>query len=398
MPDQAPSKDELRATLRGIVAGLDPSLRGQRSASLAQRLHDDERWAAAINVAAFIGVGHEPETMDLLRAALADGKRIWLPRVLDAAAGKSELVQIDDPAALDALVPGVFGLREPAPDAGPCEPAIVPSMELDVVLVPGLGFDREGGRLGHGPGHYDRLLAPVADIDRPWRIGVCFAEQLDAFGEDALPMEDHDVPMHLVVTDELLVTCGPREEVPHVVEPAASGRAKCRACGDKIAKGTLRFGEKVDNPYGDGLATYWFHLVCGALRRPEPFEAMLRANPMLSFDEREVVLHRAQRGLSHPRLARLTTVMRDPSGRARCRHCRETIAKGDWRVALSIWQEARFEPIGFIHLTCAPGYFETSDPDDLLPRIEAMSPKLSGDDMNEIAAVLSPTTAAGTDS
>ena len=63
--------------------------------------------------------------------------------------------------------------------------------------------------------------------------------------------------------------------MPHLIEPASSGRAKCRGCGEKIAKGELRFGEVTENPYGEGDRTLWFHPICGAYKRPEPFvEAM----------------------------------------------------------------------------------------------------------------------------
>ena len=63
--------------------------------------------------------------------------------------------------------------------------------------------------------------------------------------------------------------------MPHTIEPAASGRAKCRGCGQKIAKDELRFGERLENPYGEGEMTLWFHLVCGVYKRPEPFLEML---------------------------------------------------------------------------------------------------------------------------
>ena len=57
----------------------------------------------------------------------------------------------------------------------------------------------------------------------------------------------------------------------HVIEPAASGRAKCRGCGQAIAKGELRVGERLPNPFADGRdMTHWLHLVCAAYKRPQP--------------------------------------------------------------------------------------------------------------------------------
>ena len=57
--------------------------------------------------------------------------------------------------------------------------------------------------------------------------------------------------------------------MPHVIEAATSGRAKCRGCGGTIQQGTLRFGERIANPFGGGEVTLWFHLQCAAYRRPE---------------------------------------------------------------------------------------------------------------------------------
>ncbi|MDP6375924.1 MAG: PARP-type zinc finger-containing protein [Pseudomonadales bacterium] len=54
----------------------------------------------------------------------------------------------------------------------------------------------------------------------------------------------------------------------HVLEPAASGRSKCRGCTAAIDKGEFRFGERFPNPFADGEMTVWFHLLCAAYRRP----------------------------------------------------------------------------------------------------------------------------------
>jgi hypothetical protein len=59
--------------------------------------------------------------------------------------------------------------------------------------------------------------------------------------------------------------------MPHVIEHATSGRAKCRGCGGRIDKDALRFGENRPNAYGDGEMTLWFHVPCAAYKRQEPF-------------------------------------------------------------------------------------------------------------------------------
>jgi hypothetical protein len=169
--------------------------------------------------------------------------------------------------------------------------------------------------------------------------------------------------------------------VPHVIEPAASGRAKCRACADRIERNALRFGERGPNPFGEGEATWWFHLICGACKRPEPFAEALDTCEH-EIDERETVEALARAGVDQPRLARVARAERSASGRARCRHCRETIAKDAWRIALDLWEEGRFNPIGFIHADCSAGYFEGADP---MPRIRALDRTLTAAQLAEVA-------------
>jgi hypothetical protein len=170
--------------------------------------------------------------------------------------------------------------------------------------------------------------------------------------------------------------------VPHVIEPASSGRAKCRGCEQPIAKGELRFGERQQNAFGDGEMTLWFHLACGAYKRPEPFlEAAAQAG-----DSRAAELAAAaQFGIEHRRVPRLNGAERASTGRARCRSCRELIPKDGWRIALVFFEEYRFNPGGFIHAECAREYFDTVA---LLDRIAHFSPELTTNDVEELDRAL----------
>jgi hypothetical protein len=173
--------------------------------------------------------------------------------------------------------------------------------------------------------------------------------------------------------------------VPHVIEAASTGRSKCRGCGQGIAAGALRFGESLPNPFGEGDTTHWFHLECGAFKRPEPFAEALDG-AAVPVDGAPRLRAEAQAGIEHPRLVRIDGAERDPSGRAQCRHCRTSIAKGAWRVVLVFHEDGRFVPAGFIHPSCAQGYFETSD--GVSVRIRHFAPGLGDADLQELAAEL----------
>jgi len=172
--------------------------------------------------------------------------------------------------------------------------------------------------------------------------------------------------------------------VPHVIEPASSGRAKCRSCDQPIAKGDWRFGERQPNAFGDGEMTLWFHLPCAAYSRPEPFLETQGAAP--AGVALEPLATAARFGIEHRRVPRLHGAERAASGRAHCRSCRELIAKDEWRLALVFFEEYRFNPGGYIHAGCAQAYFETTD---LLDRIRHFSPELQEPELAELTAALS---------
>jgi hypothetical protein len=166
----------------------------------------------------------------------------------------------------------------------------------------------------------------------------------------------------------------------HVIETASTGRSKCRGCGDKIAAGELRFGERAPNPFGEGESTQWFHPECGSLKRPEPFLEALQAREE-PIDDAQRLEAAARDGVAHPRLARIDGAERAPTARALCRACKEAIPKDAWRIRLVYFEEGRFMPSGFLHVRCAPAYFGTRD---VLPRVRRFARDLEEAQLGEI--------------
>lgn len=168
--------------------------------------------------------------------------------------------------------------------------------------------------------------------------------------------------------------------MPHVLEPASSGRAKCRGCGQAIVRGDLRFGERLPNPFAEGEMTVWFHPWCAAYKRPEPFLETL-ADARQALPDRARLERAACASLAQRRLPRIDGAERAPSGQARCRHCRETIEKGTWRIRLVHYDEGRFSPGGYIHVGCRKAYFETAD---ILEQALHFSPGLGEADREDL--------------
>ena len=172
----------------------------------------------------------------------------------------------------------------------------------------------------------------------------------------------------------------------HLFVPAASGRSKCRGCGQSIKRGELRFGECLPNLFGEGEMTLWFHPLCAAYKRPQPIlEALSQTTEPMP--DRERLERAAQTSLLYRRIPRIDGAERAPSGQSTCRHCRELIERGTWRIRIVFYQEGIFTPGGYIHLGCRKAYFDTAE---VLEQVLYFSPKLEAAERQELVRALDP--------
>jgi len=119
--------------------------------------------------------------------------------------------------------------------------------------------------------------------------------------------------------------------------------------------------------------------------RPEKFLPVL-GGAAEEVAERGFLETCAERGVAHPRLARLARAERSPSARARCRHCSNPIDKGVWRFSLQVFEDGRANPIGSIHASCAEAYFGTRD---VLDHAQSSTPELGDEAVAELQQALS---------
>lgn len=175
--------------------------------------------------------------------------------------------------------------------------------------------------------------------------------------------------------------------MPHTIEPASSGRAKCRGCGRNIAKEELRFGERLPNPFAEGTEmTHWFHLPCAAMKRPDVFlDTTSESEFAKVVPDVEDLRRTAEDGITHRRLPRVDGAERSPSGRAVCRNCKELIEKDVWRIKLVFYEEGMFNPAGYIHLACSGEYFETTE---ILDRVRNFSSELTDEELGEVRVAI----------
>lgn len=164
---------------------LDAEQRVLADHAILERLEALPEYRAAKVVAAYASDGTEPDLMPLLKRAVSEGKTVCLPR------WRGDLCY--EMAVADrefTLVEGKWKMPEPPPLA-----AAMPDSGLKKALwlVPGVAFDESGGRLGRGKGIYDRLLERAAGTV----AGIFYECQKTA----ALPLEPHDRPLDLIVTE-----------------------------------------------------------------------------------------------------------------------------------------------------------------------------------------------------
>lgn len=194
----------LRAELRARRRALTPAQRMQAAAGVAASL---ERLPEALvdeRIGGYWAVDGEVPLLQVVAGLRRRGQRFYLPRV-----GPARRLRFAEWRAGVELAPNRYGIPEPI-----CadDDLLAPGL-LDVVLVPLLGFDREGHRLGAGGGYYDASFAFLRDRsgpDQPLLVGVGYAMQ----ELDALPSETWDVHLDYVATEHELIACWP--------EPAAS--------------------------------------------------------------------------------------------------------------------------------------------------------------------------------
>ena len=185
------AKQALRARMRRLRLEQPAPLWLARSRAAQARLMRAPCWQKADTLALYMPAKGETGTELLLESALADGRRVFYPRVLGGN-GAMEFVEV---RGLDDFERGAFGIMEPRPAlAGEPERAFNP----DLVVVPGLAFDRRGRRLGFGGGYYDRFFAQSSCLTL---AGFCFSFQLCR----EVPADPWDVAMDAVCTDEELI-------------------------------------------------------------------------------------------------------------------------------------------------------------------------------------------------
>lgn len=183
-------KTTLRQFMRERLRAMDEATRSVASVHIAAHLkHLASTWPAGVTVALFGGLKNEPDLVThLLPALLSQGGRTCFFQI------EHQGLQAREVRSMEDLHRGQMNVWEPNPQC-----PHIGITELDIILVPGLAFTRDGKRLGRGGGYYDRLLAHPQC--RAERIAVAFDVQI----VDHITVEFHDEHIHQIITESGLI-------------------------------------------------------------------------------------------------------------------------------------------------------------------------------------------------
>jgi 5-formyltetrahydrofolate cyclo-ligase len=181
------SKQQLRAQFREMDRNRPADEVQSASRAIYEKLVAMEIFQKAQCVAAFLSLPGEVQTDDIIHACWEQGSTVCVPYyILEK---KFYGMSLLDPAG--PIKTHRYNVREPE------NPKPIDMSQIDLILIPAMAFDVHGVRLGHGGGHYDRLLLNI----KGYRLGLAFQEQI----VDSLPGEPHDENVNAILTEQKLI-------------------------------------------------------------------------------------------------------------------------------------------------------------------------------------------------
>jgi len=180
-------KAELRHKLQNCLLAIPSEHRSEKSRKACQNLVSTSQFQSASTVMMYLSLLHEVDTSEAILHAWQLGKTVVVPKI---SWQQRHMIAVQINSLETGFSTGALGLRNPI--AG----LPMPFEEIDLVVTPAVGFDREGNRLGRGSSYYDRFFAN--EELRAARCGFAFAEQI----VESIPATELDEPVDFLVTDE----------------------------------------------------------------------------------------------------------------------------------------------------------------------------------------------------
>ncbi|MBM7620232.1 5-formyltetrahydrofolate cyclo-ligase [Bacillus tianshenii] len=185
------NKGKQREEMKNTLAGLSKEQYDEKSRQIHQALFSSAEWERARIVGVTVSRMPEVDTIPIIEQAWLEQKLVAVPKCYP----RDKSMKFFLLRGFDELETVYFGLKEPDPTrTKPCEKSAI-----DLILVPGLVFDKRGYRIGFGGGYYDRFLTDYTGKT----VSLAFKEQV----KDELEHESYDIPVSTIMTDESTYDC-----------------------------------------------------------------------------------------------------------------------------------------------------------------------------------------------
>jgi 5-formyltetrahydrofolate cyclo-ligase len=193
-------KRQLRKNFIEKRDSIHPEQKRLKEAAIEKRLFSLNEFRKACSILFYVSFRSEVNTMNYLEDVVSLGKTLILPRV-DSRHKSLHLFKVKD---VSELSPGYMGILEPEIK----KEREINLNKIDLVIIPGTGFDITGSRIGYGGGYYDRLLSyeskQLARVEKHiMTIALAFEEQIG----NKIPSEPHDIKVDMIVTEERTIHC-----------------------------------------------------------------------------------------------------------------------------------------------------------------------------------------------
>lgn len=182
------AKEEIRKEIQRRLQDQAPSERAEKSRTIQERLLFGEEFRTSRTVMTYVSLPTEVDTCYFNETALKQGKRVAVPYI-DT---NNQTIIASELVSMSCLEKGPFGIYQPKDGCA----GTISLKEIDLIVVPGIAYDKKNMRLGRGKGYYDRFLASE-ELSSSKMIGLAFQFQV----VNTLPSDVHDRPVYRVITE-----------------------------------------------------------------------------------------------------------------------------------------------------------------------------------------------------
>ena len=180
------TKKDLRNLVYKKRKELDKDIKSDWDLTIFKKLLENEAYKNAAVIFAYVSFGGEVDTINFIKKALSDGKTICVPKVIS----KKEGMEAYKITNLNDLEKGYYGIPEPK---NHCQ--LINPSDINLIIMPGVAFDKANGRIGYGGGFYDRYLKRVTSRTRK----IALAHTFQVF--DSIPTNEFDEKVDFIITN-----------------------------------------------------------------------------------------------------------------------------------------------------------------------------------------------------